>query len=76
MRHERQRVINIPKHVFQNCEWARKTYNGLSSNDAHQKKVEQPQIPFSYPRPTKPVADWNNEKANSDKCCDTEMDEE
>jgi len=38
--------------------------------------MEQPQTPFSYPVPTKPVADWNNEKANSDKCCKTEMNEQ
>jgi hypothetical protein len=35
--------------------------------------MEQPQIPLSYPVPAKPVADWNNEKANSNKCRKTKM---
>ena len=76
MRYERQRVINIAKHIFQNCEWARQTHNSLSSNNAHKTEMEQPQILFSYPVPSKSVADWNNEKANSNKCRKTEMNEQ
>jgi hypothetical protein len=73
---ERGRVINIPKHVFQDRQWTVQAYNSLSSDKAHKEKVKQPYIPVFYPMPAELVSERYNEKPKSNKCCKAKMNEQ